>query len=348
MSNKIEYPLLDVAKFISALTILLYHYFSEHGPVFWIFENVLSLYAVAVALFMAISGFLTFSKIMQFENKLNGWSVVKKQIKRILTIYLLWSIPYIIFNIINWDWTSGEVNFIFVLSQVREWTFKSTFATIWFMPALALGLFLAYWIYVKFSWKNVLIISIVLYVLGSLQLTYSFILKNNELWSSFCCFSNEWLQGSRGGLFFGVPLIILGAQVARIKWRSFKILLVFSIISLAVLILEAITLKFFIGGCGLDLAFTMLPTCFFILMFLTSINFNSNKCYRWMRSMSILIFMVQRLFLTVIPYFINDELYKIIFGNNYIGCLIVCGSVVVFSNCLILISRKYKHFCHLF
>lgn len=62
MAEKRSYGMLDVCKFCCALLILFYHFFSEHGGLPGILNEALSLYAVAVALFMAISGFLVFDK----------------------------------------------------------------------------------------------------------------------------------------------------------------------------------------------------------------------------------------------------------------------------------------------
>ena len=61
--TKKKYNGLDIGKFLCAFLILFYHYFSEHRGLPVIIEEALSLYAVAVALFMLISGFLTFNKI---------------------------------------------------------------------------------------------------------------------------------------------------------------------------------------------------------------------------------------------------------------------------------------------
>lgn len=51
-STKCMYLGLDVGKFLCAFLILFYHYFSEHGSLPGLLGEALSLYAVAVALFM--------------------------------------------------------------------------------------------------------------------------------------------------------------------------------------------------------------------------------------------------------------------------------------------------------
>ena len=132
------YAGLDVGKFACAFFILFYHYFSEHGPLPGILDEMLSLYAVAVALFMTISGFLLFDKLETVDDRKARWEIVKKQAIRIYRIYLIWSIPYLIFTISRWDWNTISLEFIFW--QIQGWIFKSKFYTIWFMPVLAIGL----------------------------------------------------------------------------------------------------------------------------------------------------------------------------------------------------------------
>lgn len=99
-STKCMYLGLDVGKFLCAFLILFYHYFSEHGSLPGLLGEALSLYAVAVALFMTISGFLIYNKLEKIDSREERWRVVKKQIIRIYRIYLLWSIPYLLFSIL--------------------------------------------------------------------------------------------------------------------------------------------------------------------------------------------------------------------------------------------------------
>ncbi len=93
------YAGLDIAKFLCSIVILLYHYFSENGSLPGILSEALSLYAVAVALFMTISGFLVFNKLEHVTDQTERWRIVKKQSLKILRIYLIWSVPYLIYTV---------------------------------------------------------------------------------------------------------------------------------------------------------------------------------------------------------------------------------------------------------
>lgn len=338
------YPAIDITKFFCALIILFYHYFSEHGPIHPLLEDVLSLYAVAVALFMTLSGFLLFNKLNVTPDRGDQWKIVKREVKRIMTIYLLWSIPYLFFSIITWDW--ANISFSYIAWEIQGWIFKSTFYTIWFMPALAVGMLFAYFVYTRFHWRTVCILACLLYIIGSLQSTYSFIGMKIPGFASFTEFSATWLQGSRGGIFYGMPFIIVGAAASKIKWRNHFVLVGTSVFLIVGLLAEALILRKTIGGCGLDLALLMPAVCLSFTLFLTSISWNAN--YKWMRSMSVLIFMSQRLFLTVLPYFLSKHILSVLFSSPYKGAVILCGSTVAFSMLIIAGSKKTSFLSKLF
>ena len=307
---------------------------------FWVIEEGLSFYGVAVGIFMTLSGYLLFNKLDNAKNDEAKWMAAKSQVKRILTVYILWSIPYLIYSISLWDFKNLTI--MFVLRTVRGWIFNSTFYTIWFMPALAVGILFTYILQKHLKWKIVCIIASIFYIIGSLQLTYSFVLKDVSAWIWFKNFSDTWLQGARGGIFFGMPLIVLGGCASKIKWQSIKWTAVLSIGALIGVVVEAVVLRVLVGGCGVDMVIMMVPACLFITMFLTSVEWKGGKQYRWMRAMSVLIFMTQRLFLTVIPHYFTETVNYMIFNNPYVGSLVICGSAIAFSCFIYMMSYKFK------
>lgn len=334
-----SYPALDVGKFLCALLILFYHFFTEHDPVPILLEEALSLYAVAVALFMAISGFLTFRKLEGLTEPTARWNYVKKQVKRIFKIYLLWSIPYLIYTVCRWDFANLTPSF--VLWKIQEWIFKTTFSTIWFLPSLAIGTLLAFFVTEKCSQRTAVILAVLIYLIGSLTGTYAFAGHAIPGFEGFCNFSKTWLGGSRGGLFFGFPLIMLGRFVAQRKfqmqWKSWAVL---SVLAMGALLAEALVLRYFVGNTGIDEAIVMIPVVFFILEFLISFKLPEGNYAVYMRKMSVLIFVTQRIFLTVIPTLLSDGMLQIIFSNIWIGAVIICGGTILFSSVIIALSKR--------
>lgn len=339
LKNKTTYTALDVGKFLCALLILFYHYFSEHGPIPRLLDEALSLYAVGVALFMVISGFLTFDKLNTVSEFEVRRSYVLKQVKRILTIYLLWSVPYLTYTICNWDFSNITV--LFVLKQVRGWIFGSTFYTIWFMPSLAFGLLLAFYLSEKIPEWLTATTSIVLFLIGTFTLTYSFVGEKLPFYDNFSYVFNTYLGGSRGWLVFGTPFVMLGKYMVKIKSKIRCVpCMLLSILSLLLLLIEALILRKFVGHTGIDTAFMMIPTVFFILGFLLTFKLPDGTYSVWMRKMSVLIFVTQRIFLTVIPHLISTSIYSFVFSNVYVGALFVCGGTILFSAMIIFASKK--------
>lgn len=345
--TKKNYVALDIGKFLSALLILFYHYFSEHPGLPSIIDEALSLYAVAVALFMLISGFLTFNKLQNIETQTERWAVVKKQVFRILKVYLLWSIVYIIYTVLRWDFATITLNDI--LWSVQGWIFKSTFYTIWFMPALAIGLVLAFWFTERLPKWLCVVLGVVLYAFGAIMLTYSFIGNMIPGFEKITVFCNNWLGGARGWLFFACPLLMLGKVAANVKDKfKWQRMLLYAVVCVGGVLAEALILRKFVGHTGIDMTIMMVPAVFFILAFLVSVKIPCGSYAVWMRKMSVLIFMTQRIFLTVIPSLLSDGIKSMLFSNIYVGAIFICGGTILFSAIIIALSDKIKWFKNLY
>lgn len=338
-----KYASLDVAKFCCAVILLLYHYFSEYGSLPSILEDALSSYAVCVALFMVISGFLLYDKLFTVDSKEEKWRIVKRQVVRIYQIYLLWSVPYIIYSISRWD--PSELSFSFLFWNIQGWIFRSTFFTIWFMPSLAIGILISYFVVEKFSDSIIILLSLLAYAIGSLDQTYSFVIDKWSGYSDFHSFVDLWLNGPRGQFFYGFPLVTAGYFIAKNKKSCFDIkktvsYALLTTISTLGLIGEAVVLRKYIGHAGADMAIFMIPTVMSTTCFLIYFPLSWNDNYVFFRNMSVLIFVSQRLFLTVLPN-ISDRI-KYLCQNQITSFILVCIGDMLFSFAVILMSKKIK------
>ncbi len=336
-----NYWSLDVAKVLCALLILFYHAFTEHPCLPSLLEEALSLYAVAVALFMTISGFLTFDKAEKMNSTSERWQYVKKSALRILKIYALWSIIYIAYTIYTWQ--DNDITLVFVLKNIQGWIFQSTFYTIWFMPSLAFGLIVTFWVREKLpKWAGI-VIAIVLYCIAALMSTYKGVGAYLPFMSDFTEFAKTWLGGERGWLLYGFPLTLLGSYMVKLKdkmrWLPTMVL---SVVFVGLIVVEGLVIRKFFGNSGIDLAFMMVPSVFCILGFLLSVKLPDGKWYMFLRKMSLLIFVSQRLFLTVLPNVLPQSLVNVVFANNFVTVLVISVSTIAFSVAFILLSKKVK------
>ena len=214
------------------------------------------------------------------------------------------------------------------------------------MPALAVGILFAYFLYTRLPLITLCLIALIFYIVASLLGTYSFLGDMIPSWKVFHNFSITWLGGGRGGIFFGMPLVLLGGIAAKFNRENLIFWAIMSFFMMIFLLIEAMVLRRYVGGCGLDNALFMIPACFCITMFLRSISMAPSESMKagllWMRSMSILVFMSQRLFLTVIPCFFSNDIKIFIFSNPYFGAVILGGGTILFSALLIILSKKYN------
>ncbi len=340
-----KYATLDIAKFGCAVVILLYHFFSDHGPLPSIFEDMLSSYAICVALFMVISGFLLYDKLFTVDSKEEKWRIVKKQVVRIYQIYILWSIPYLIYSISRWN--PSEISFSFLFWKIQGWIFGSTFFTIWFMPSLAVGVLISYFVVERLPNFIVILLSLLAYAIGSLDLTYSFVIEKWSGYPAFHSFVDLWLNTARGQFFYGFPLVTMGYYIAKFKKDGPDVVRLLTYgalttLSLTGLLAEALVLRRFVGHTGVDMEAAMLPTVYFATCFLICFPLKWNDRYVILRNMSLLIFVSQRLFLTVLPN-ISSQISRWC-ENQALGFVIICVGTLLFSYIIIMLSRRIKFF----
>lgn len=342
--QKKYFPSLDIAKFGCSVIILLYHYFSEYGHAPVLFEEALSSYAICVALFMCISGFLFYNKLEKTEENQKTKTLIS-HIKRILEIYLLWSIPYLIYSISRWNFK--KITFLFVINKIQFWIFNTTFSTIWFLPSLAIGIFVSFYITRRFPKWLTITVSVIFFCLGSLTMTYSFITENITWFQSIAYLINNWLGGPRGGWLFAFPLVTLGGYMVKI-YKKIKpvIMLILLIISGICLLSEALILRKFVGHTGTDLLISMPFTAFFLLGVLLTIKIPYGKYCVILRNMSTLIFTSQRIFLSVLPPLFSLSLMSI--KPNSYGFILVFGGTIGLSLLIIILSKKIKFLKKLF
>lgn len=161
-------------------------------------------------------------------------------------------------------------------------------------------------------------------------------------------FENLWLGGARGWLFYAFPLILVGKYMVtyKDKMKPLPIACLSCWCTIAMLA-EALLIRKISGRhTGIDLTFMMIPTVFCILGLLISLRLPWGRYCVWMRKMSTLIFMTQRLFLTVLPGIFPGLFNTYITVNPFMCFVVICGGTVLFSLLIMQISKS-KHYIRL-
>lgn len=338
-----NYWSLDIAKFFCAILIISAHFASEWGSFPTIIDYGFSLYVIAVPFFFCCSGFLFFKKLNSLPTPESKKAYFIQYEKRILTMYALWSAVYFVHVVYDWI-VDKEFGIAVILKYLHRCLVFSSYSTIWFLPALAIAIAITYSLLTKFSKKQILIISVLLYIFSMFGYTYRFVLDGTPI-GNFYDIYNELFVSSRNGVFNGVPFVFMGYLIATKEAtpsvKGFFKYAISAAVSLGLVIVEAFILKLKFNVTGMDVGVFLVPFTYFFIMMLMHIDLKSNTAFMWCRKLSLLIFVTQRLFLTALPGFFPD-VFKKIYNNTYLGLVAVLGMTIAFSVVLILLSKKIK------
>ncbi len=339
-----NYWSLDVAKFFCAILIISAHFASEWGKFPTLIDYAFSLYVIAVPFFFCCSGFLFFKKLNALPTKEEKKKYFIQYEKRIWTMYALWSAVYFVHVLYSWI-IGDKLNLGQILRYLHMSLVIQTYSTIWFLPALAIGIAVTYFLVTRLSKRQMVVLSFLLYVFGMFCYTYYFAIAETpiaDFYNIYC----DIFYTSRNGLFNGVPFVFMGYLISVKKDiipspKGFFKYAISAAISLALLVAEAFILKLKFNVTGMDVGIFVVPFTYFFIMMVLHIELKEHKLWLWCRKLSLLIFVSQRLFLTMLPAFIPG-FFNAIYSNSYIGLVAVIGLTIAFSVVMILLSNRIK------
>ena len=340
-----NYWTLDIAKFICAILIISAHFASEIATFPTLIDYVFSVYIIAVPFFFCCSGFLFFKKLNALEEAAEKRKYFWSYQKRIWIMYGVWSLIYMTFVVATWI-RKGICTWAQFLKWLHMAVVSQTYATIWFLPALAVGIALTYLLVTKVKNKwGCIAICIGLYVIGSLGYSYNFICKDTFVGKIY-----EWyliaFKTTRNGLFNAVPFLYMGYLFATRKdtneyrqqvWKD----VVLMAACFALVVAESFFLKLNFDVTGMDFIFALLPFTYFLMKTLLGIDLKERGVYVYCRKLSLLMFVSQRLFLSVFSV-VFPSLFGVLYKNSYVGLFIVLVLTIGFSLVVVLLSKKVK------
>lgn len=341
MEQRKIYPSLDIMKFIMAMLILTQHTSNEWAHSTGLVHAFFGLGNFAVPFFFACSGFLFFQKYKKLD-----WGGQKDYYKkwsyRIGKMYLVWSIIYFCFVLTGWLFKG--VSSEHVLSYLHRSIVFSTYATIWFLPALWVGVSICYIIKRHFSGKVLFVMMLLLMIVGNLFGSYSNLLTSTPSINSFYDWYMKVFITWRNGLFNGAPYVFIGILIAEGKGDKLNPIANFFLTILfgGAFLLEAFMITRYHFSSATDMGFMMAPAIFFLISWLIKVDVKPQNIWQHCRNLSMLVFLGQRLFLTAIP-------GKIPVMKDWIlglpePCIYLYFIVVVLSFSIIIerLSEKYK------
>lgn len=343
--EKKNYNAIDVAKFISALLVVGIH----TGPFLDInkeanFILIQIIARLAVPLFFVASGFLLFRKLdlTREWNDYDNIQKIKQYLKRLVKLYIIWSILYLPFNYLLLKGGDG-LQAASILRYIRDFFFTGSYYHLWFLPALLLAVPLSYLLIARLGYKVALVIGCILYLLGMAGNVYPTLLEQIPAVKSVLSVYLSIFSTTRNGLFFGVIFVCIGAFFAkrRIYLRNY-VIGIGLLLSLFLLFVECYSLRAHGFMKDLTSMYLMLIPCVSLLfLLLLRIHIKDSPVYRTMRILSLLIYVSHLMFVNIILWAFPQM-------NSLAVYLITVLSSVVISYLLCLVSKKIPILKHLY
>lgn len=337
MSDRKQYGALDLAKFIAAILIIVLHTgpFSSYSEILRFgFRSIITV--VAVPFFFLTSGFLFCTKLNSLEEK-DKSDYFKKYFKRLGLMYLLWSAVYFIFVAI--DWAVNGFGVMDVLEYVRDFFFKGSYSTIWFLPALMTAVTVVYLLRKKMSYEKIFLLAIPFYIIACFGSSYYGISENLSVISDLYNIYFYIFDTIKNGILFGWIYVALGGIFSEKTFEEKPVkYFVFSGVFYVLMAGETVA-QAFLGWStnGVDTKFMLVPLTIYLFMFVMSLNIKSGPAFIWMRKLSLLMFLSQRIFLTLFDWFLADTIFV---KNSMIYFISILSLTLIFSVVFIKLSEK--------
>lgn len=341
MEQRKIYSSLDIMKFIMAMLILTQHTSNEWAHSTGLVHAFFGLGNFAVPFFFACSGFLFFQKFNSLDRE-EQIIYYKKWSYRIGKMYLVWSLIYLCF--VFYSWNARNIFIQRLPGLIHGSLVFSTYATIWFLPALWCGVSVCYLMKRHCSKRYLWLTMLLLMVVGNLFGSYSNLLTTAPAISSFYDWYMSVFITWRNGLFNGAPYVFIGILIAEGKGAriSARDNIVSAIFFGGAFLIEAFLIKRYHFSTATDMGFMMAPAIFFLISWLIKVDVQQRAIWQHCRNLSMLVFLGQRLFLTALPGVIpgmKDWILGLPEPCIYLYFIVV---VMTFSIIIERLSDKYK------
>ena len=302
MAERKIYPTLDIAKFVMAMLILTQHISNEWANSTGLVHAFFGLGNFAVPFFFACSGFLFFAKLNTLDNE-EQKDYYKKWSIRIGKMYLVWTLIYFCF--VFTGWVNSGLTWEQPLHYLHRALVFSTYATIWFLPALWVGVSICYWMKRHCSGVVTCMVMAVLLLIGNTFGSYGTLVceRLGGAISSMYDWYMDMFITWRNGAFNGAPFVAIGMlmvyrpELKLKQWMNVAMTGFFC----GLFIMEAFMIVRYHFGSATDQGFMMLPAIYFMMATLVGWNVKPRPIWQHCRNLSMLIFLGQRLFLSAIP-----------------------------------------------
>lgn len=324
MAERKYYYSIDMMKYICAIMVLSIHMapFEQISPLLNdLWGSVIC--RVAVPFFFMTSSFFFFTKAGSVKKNFGVYA------KRILILYTIYTVVYLIILALKNQLEPP-------IKIIQEIFFSGVCIHLWYFMAILVGIGMVILLEKLVNEKRTVIISIVLYVIGTLSSTYySLLFEGNQIGVIISKYMDVFLS-VRNGIFFGMIFVVLGKLVIKreqeIIDKSLMFWIVYFGIAMCFMCIEGIVInKYTTKIYGRDM-FLLLPVCayalFGLILKMNQYTKNMSKILcGYLRNISTLFYASHYVFIFFIP--LENVLLKfvvIIIVNTMVAFMIVWSS----------------------
>lgn len=335
-----QYKQIDVFKFIAAIMIIVLHanpFSSVSSVVGVLVRNVIT--PVAIPFFFVCSGFF-YDKSATISGEKN---IALKRFKATFVLYLKWSAIYFVFVLISWLKDGFTIEKL--LCYIKDFIFEGSYSTIWFLNALAFGFLLLYIVrkYVRTDF-GILALTACIYLFTALLSTLYGVGIKIPILSALITRYYSFFDSIKNAVLYALPFLLIGSYISKKKIEEKKsqkvVVLIGLLVSLMLYAIEVIAeTKLNLNLKGVDSALTLPLVVTFGFSLLLFYNFNriSDKTCLYCRNVSILMFLTQRIFITIGQYMKINEFHSMLWFGY------VFGTTLSFSTIVFILSEKFPY-----
>ena len=343
--NKVNYQNLDILKYLSAILIMILHlrpFINFSDQLDLAFNNIIT--RICVPIFFIITGYFVAKKEKNNEN------YIKDYIKKIIPLYLVWSLLYIpviigtiiqYLPIINEYLTKINITLplliillvlLFPVVILIALCYTGIYYHLWYFPAIIFSLLVLEKWKKKFKVKYLLVFSFILLLFGATETYYGVLpLSIKELLSYYY---NIFFT-TRNFLFFGLFYVVLGYFMGTQEKAYSKYCFVKLIISFFLLIFEAILLHD-TNRLNSNISLSCVPLTYYL--FISAIYITNNiKLKFQFGNLSKYYYFIHPMII-----FITSLLFEDISNYPYLNILIVLLITHIISILIIKLKDKNK------
>lgn len=256
----LNYKMIDFMKYVAAIMVICVHcnqLFPQEYFNFFI-KNIIC--RIAVPFFFISSAYFV------RKGSIKNTNYVSIYLKRLMKSYCLWSIVFIPIGL---DWIHQNLSlagYLLPFALLYGLVHIGTYYHLWYVPAMILAVFLINKLLKRYSYKTLFIITIALFMFGSIESYYG--LLNDGWFKDFFDILIKVIFTTRSGLLYGMIFILMGFYIYDYQDKLISLIKHIPMLTCVFLILLIIEGSFLYSIESLDMNFLLMLVPFSFFFFL--------------------------------------------------------------------------------